>query len=196
MASFTGNKSIADNLVQQLDADYVETNNSNSNLQQVNNGNSNVGEKNNNGVVVDTAVNNDVIDYSGYSQLDATYNNLSESDDEFGEYVSITDNRVEDFSNTNNNKKKKQNNTTQAQDDNIPGKNGINTNKMDEHKKEHEIHDNEELQNQQLLFANFNKEEDEKVRKEKYNITSNDEIVKIMKEMKWKPKRVMHSLKP
>ena len=43
---------------------------------------------------------------------------------------------------------------------------------------------------------NFNKEEDEKVRKEKYNITSNDEIVKIMKEMKWKPKRVMHSLKP
>ena len=67
---------------------------------------------------------------------------------------------------------------------------------MDEHKKEHEIHDNEELQNQQLLFANFNKEEDEKVRKEKYNITSNDEIVKIMKEMKWKPKRVMHSLKP
>ena len=61
MASFTGNKSIADELVQQLDADYVETNNSNSNLQQVNNGNSNVGEKNND-VVVDTAVNNDVID--------------------------------------------------------------------------------------------------------------------------------------
>ena len=48
---------------------------------------------------------NDVIDYSGYSQLDATYNNLSESDDEFGEYVSITDNRVEDFPNTNNNMK-------------------------------------------------------------------------------------------
>ena len=83
-------------------------------------------------------VNNDVIDYSGYSQLDATYNNLSESDDEFGEYVSITDNRVEDFPNTNNNMKKKQNNTSQTQDDNIPGKNGINTNKMDEHKKEHE----------------------------------------------------------
>ncbi len=48
---------------------------------------------------------------------------------------------------------------------------------------------------QELQFANFNKEEEEKAREEQYQV-NNDEIKKIMQEMKWKPKRVMHSLKP
>ena len=48
---------------------------------------------------------------------------------------------------------------------------------------------------QELQFANFNKAEEEKAREQQYQV-NNDEIKKIMQEMKWKPKRVMHGLKP
>ena len=48
---------------------------------------------------------------------------------------------------------------------------------------------------QELQFANFNKAEEEKAREQQYHF-NNDEIKKIMQEMKWKPKRVTHDLKP